>query len=592
MSRIDELKKQHPIYALSAIDIYKMMSPNQSNKYIEMLIKLDKSMPRYRDEHRPELIASMVRWGLDYNYLETFDLETLSFVFCSMSNLMSTSRISVLNKFASFIDRKLIENTDVTTYSTWDEIEQAVSLVEMKLIDKETAKQIKKIYEDDEWLSLRPLSLEASMKYGANTKWCTTTQSGQYYARYSARGILIYNINKKTGYKVACFKNIDSNFDNEFSWWDVADKKIEALDSEAPSAVLEAIRNEIKNNSVTNKELMTKAESDKLEMYKEGKYNDGPSIDRAYRTGGIIDHVQSSGTTITNWPSTGTGTVYTYNPNTFTVNSTTTTGIGLGTSNPTTQLSVTGDLEVRDGNIRMIDFNGAETMRITSNGETLVTAPDGRRYINGIIQQPEQPQQYNHFEERPEGVSHTEMISELARSINGTNQSINEQVERRLFPELTDDDRAREAQQRLETKMASQLAEANERVAEKHLTFLENIEMGTLGIDTIQKMQRLAGIETLEQRLARLDAEREQMIANARRADDEAAEQWRAERKALLEEVNEAEQPVVHLSLWNKIKNTGKKLGRTFTNRSRKQIGALPMSVSARLEAVKQSQEL
>ena len=150
---------------------------------------------------------------------------------------------------------------------------------------------------------------------------------------------------------------------------------------------------------------------------------------------------------------------------------------------------------------------------------------------------------------------------------------------------------AEDAQQRLDDEMGAQLAEANERVAEKRLSMLENIEMGTLGMDTIQKMQRLAGIETLEQRLARLDAEREQMIADARRADDAAAEQWKAERKALTEEVNVAEQPVVHLSLWNKIKNIGIKLSRIFTSRSRKQIGALPMSISARLEAVKRSQE-
>jgi len=581
MSRIDELKKQHPIYALSAIDIYKMMSPNQSNKYIEMLIKLDKSMPRYKDEHRPELIASMVRWGLDYNYLETFDLETLSFVFCSMSNLMSTSRISALNKFASFIDRKLIENNDVTTYSTWEEIEQAVSLVEMKLIDKALEKQIKKIYEDDEWLSLRPLSLEASMKYGANTKWCTTTESGQYYARYSARGILIYNINKKTGYKVACFKNLDSNYDNEFSWWDVTDKKIEALDSEAPSAVLEAIRNEIKNTSVANKLLMTKAEADKLEMYKDGnyrpgKYSEGPGIDNSHRTGGIIEHVQRSGTTI-NWnPSTGTNTTYTYNPGINTLDINTTGTVGIGTINPTTQLQVNGDMAI-DGDI-VFRSGGEERLRLTSNGFEGVGTTS--------------TQQYNHFEERPEGVSHTEMIGELARRINGANQSINEQVERRLFPELLEDDMRREAQQRLDDEMGIQLAAANERVAEKHLSMLENIELGTLGMDTIQKMQRLAGIETLEQRLARLDAEREQMIVDARRSDDEDAEQWRAERKALLEEVNVAEQPVVHLSLWNKIKNIWKKLNNAFTNRLGKLTGVPPMSISARLEAVKQSQEL
>jgi hypothetical protein len=529
---------------MSAIDIYKMISPNQSNKYVEMLIKLDKNEPKYRDEHRSEMIQVMVGWGIDYNYLETFDLETLSFVFNILGNLMSPSRISAFTKFASLNERKLIENNDVTSYSSWDEIGQAVSLADVKLLDKKLEKEIKKIYEDDEWLSLRPLSLEASMKYGANTKWCTTTESGQYYARYSARGILIYNINKKTGYKVACFKNLDSNHDNEFSWWDVTDRKIEALESEAPTTVLEAIRNEIKEMPVPNQTLMTQEESDKLEAYKEGnKYRVEPIDEPRLHISGGLNY----------YPSTGTTNTLVFNPSTFTTTGTVTTSsntltyntdgsVGIGTINPTTQLSITGDIEVRDGNIRMIDFNGAETMRITSNGETLVTAPDGRRYINGIIQQPEQPtQEYNYYDRPLTNEDQLRIIRELASEMDNSDRI------------------AMDAQQRLDDTMAEQLAEANERVAEKHLSFLENIEMGTLGIDAIQRMQRLAGVETLEQRLARLDAERERMISDARRTDDEAAEQWKAERKALTEEINVAEQPVVpskqRKNIWNYIKS-------------------------------------
>ena len=563
MSRIDELKKQHPIYALSAIDIFKMISPNQSNKYIEMLIKSDKNrkftITNEPDTYRSQIIECMVGWGIDYNYLETFDLETLHMFFLILNNLMGdTGNVRLFTKFASLNERKLIENNDVTSYSSWGDIEQAVALADIKALDKKLEKEIKKVYEDDEWLSLRPLSLEASMKYGANTKWCTTTNSGQYYARYSMRGILIYNINKKTGYKVACFKNLDQAYDNEFSWWDVTDKKIEVLDSEAPAAVLEAIRNEIKNRSVPNQLLMTKEESDKLELYKEGNYrsgtyNEGPGIDRAYRSGGIIEHVQSSGTTV-NWnPSTSTDTIYTYNPQTSRLDVNTTGTATIGTINPSAQLSVHGDMEI-NGDV-ILRSDGVERARLT---------PDGLQFSGTTS-----TQEYNHFEQPTE--EHRRFMAELR---------------------FRDGDRiAEDAQQRLDDEMGAQLAEANERVAEKRLSMLENIEMGTLGMDTIQKMQRLAGIETLEQRLARLDAEREQMIADARRADDAAAEQWKAERKALTEEVNVAEQPVVHLSLWNKIKNIGIKLSRIFTSRSRKQIGALPMSISARLEAVKRSQE-
>ena len=520
MSRIDELKKQHPTYALSAIDVFKMISPNQTNKYIEMLIKLDKSKKNnYPDNYRNEVVEYIVsHTGLDYNYIQTLDIDTLQFLISSFSYIMGDKNIKIFTKFASFIDRKLIENTDVTSYSSWDEIEQAVSLAEVKLIDKALEKQIKKVYEDDTWISLRPLSLEASMKYGANTKWCTTTESGQYYARYSSRGILIYNINKKTGYKVACFKNLDQAYDNEFSWWDVTDKRIEALDSEAPAAVLEAIRNEIKDRGgIPNEILMSEEEQAKLQMYKDGNYRpgnyeEGPSLDRAYRSGGIVDHIESSGTTITNWPSTGTGTIYTYNPNTFTVSSTTTNvGIGLGTSTPTAQIQVHGDLEVRDGNIRFTS-EGVERARLTANGMEFTA-----------------PQEYNHFERRDEDT--TRLIQELTREMNGGDRI------------------AADAQQQLDDAMAEQLASANERVAQKHLSLLDNIELGTLGNDMKLKMQMLAGIKTTKQQIQELEADIERLRSE------------------------EAQPEVVHLSLWNKIKNTGKKLSRTFTSRSRKQIG-------------------
>jgi hypothetical protein len=161
--------------------------------------------------------------------------------------------------------------------------------------------------------------------------------------------------------------------------------------------------------------------------------------------------------------------------------------------------------------------------------------------VNGILEQPEPPQQYNHYDRPLTTEDQMRIIRELASGMDNSDRI------------------AADAQQRLDDVMAEQLAEANERVAQKHLSLLENIELGTLGMDAIQRMQRLAGVETLEQRLARLDAERERMISDARRSDDEAAEQWKAERKALTEEINVAEQPVVpskqRKNIWNYIKS-------------------------------------
>jgi hypothetical protein len=544
MSRIDELKKQHPNYALSAIDIFKMMSPNQSSKYIEMLIKLDKDRRESSSNSEPsmrnQVIEIMVNWGIDYNYLETFDLETLWFVFNSMNYLMNESNIRLFNKFASYNERKLIENNDVTSYSSWDQIEQAVSLADVKQLDKKLEKEIKKVYEDDTWISLRPLSLEASMKYGANTKWCTTTESGQYYARYSSRGVLIYNINKKTGYKVACFKNLSPDHDTEFSWWDVTDKKIEVLDSEAPAAVLEAVRNEIKNYPCYNSHLMSENEQEKLHYYKEGIQQSQMhglhtiSDSRMHITGGFNwGTTTGTGTTLTTGGSGGiisainsNGTTIDYNPSTWTTTAdnvlrfSTTNNVGIGNINPTTQISVNGgNIEVNDGDI-VFRTEGEERARLT---------PDGFRF-------------------------------------SATQESLNEDLERRLFADLTREmnggDRiADDAQQRLDDAMAEQMAEANERIAEKYNSLLENIELGTVEQQMVNRMQQLAGIQTREQRLAELDAERARIEQQARRNGEEAAEQARIEREALLEQINidMAEQPVVpstpKLNIWEQIKS-------------------------------------
>jgi hypothetical protein len=534
MSRIDELKKQHPNYALSAIDIYKMISPNQSNKYIEMLVKLTKDRQKdsysANDTYRAQIIEIMTGWGIDYNYLETFDLEQLWILFNDVNHLMPDSLIRLFVKFSELNERKLIENNDVTTYSTWEEIEQAVSLAEMKLIDKKLEKQIKKVYEDDEWLSLRPLSLEASMKYGANTKWCTTTESGQYYARYSSRGVLIYNINKKTGYKVACFKNLSPNHDNEFSWWDVTDKKIEALDSEAPSVVLEAIRNEIKNNSVSNQTLMTEDESIKLEMYKDGNYRPGTyrdggniSNDRMYITGGIIHHVEGSGTTL-NWnPSTWTNTgTLTTSSDTLTFN--TTGNVGIGNINPSTQMQITGDLEVRDGNIRFTDREGTERARLTS---------DGLEFTPG--------RQYNPFEDpEPNDHDRERLIQELTREFNGGH--------------VTEPDPFQELQEQLAS--ISQRNEEQRRLSHDE-QLLRSIEVGDLEENVIAKMQKLAGIESREMRIKRTEVELAQLIAEANQ--DEVIDDTYDPTKDNQNSVYEAEQPVLpskqRKNIWDQIKS-------------------------------------
>jgi molecular chaperone GrpE (heat shock protein) len=308
--------------------------------------------------------------------------------------------------------------------------------------------------------------------------------------------------------------------------------------------------------------LMTKAEADKLEMYKDGNYRpgmyeEGPGIDNAHRSGGLT-HSGTTNTLVFN-PSTHT----TSYPYPLTIN--TSHSVGIGTINPTTQLSVNGDMAI-EGNIRFTS-EGVERARLTSEGNLITFGPDGQQYVNGILEQL-----------NPENYDREQLIQEL-RGLNGgyDTEPIPQKQQtgvdlQHLYNELNEvrfdrEEPAEDARWRLEQTMASQLAEANERVAQKHLSLLDNIELGTLDNDVKIKMQMLAGIKTTQQRIQEMD---------------DHIKRLRSE---------EAQPEVVHSSIWNKIKNTGRKLSSPFTNRLRKRTGASPRSVSARLEAVKQSQE-
>ena len=417
MSKFDELKKQHKDLALNDLDLMKMAVPDQASKYVEVLAKLAKT--KYKevikahnseDILRKACLSTLADWGIDYNYLETLETPVLWAMWNRMETLLGSSSFRLFLKFANLNERKLIDNNDVTSYKSFDEIETAVSLAEMKLIDKELEKQIKKVYEDDEWLSIKPLSLEASMKYGASTKWCTTMDTGKYFAKYSRWGILIYNINKKTGFKFATFKNLDRDRDQEFSFWSMADNKIDPLDTpEIPISLLGIIRNEVNNNVVTNRDLMTEQTQKLLMSYEE----DGELRFTASGT--------SSGTSI--------GNNFIYSTNTGT--------IGISNTTPSAQLSISGNVEINDGDL-ILRSNGEERMRITSTGGDNI------------------------------GLSEPQPV------------------------------RVNESRQRLQELMDEMLNEANENVAEERAqqqTLLGDLELGTLSEDYKRRMQALAGID-------------------------------------------------------------------------------------------------
>lgn len=82
---------------------------------------------------------------------------------------------------------------------------------------KNAKNDIKKFYEDDTWIVVIPLSMDASCYWGNGTEWCTATRNEEdnYFDRYNDDGPLIILINKENGEKYQFHFESDSFMDKK-----------------------------------------------------------------------------------------------------------------------------------------------------------------------------------------------------------------------------------------------------------------------------------------------------------------------------------------------------------------------------------------
>jgi hypothetical protein len=258
MSKISELRKQYPELNVSIIDVLSKLDGTKSHKYLPLLCKLFSYRFNVKKEYRhyteKELNGEInyIRKRLS-KIIDTTDLsDNELYVLDTFFAFYSEHDLILMRSFKELNERNLITNNDVNSYKDMDEVRNAVSLAEIRMFEKDMEKQIIKEYEDDNWLIVRPLTFTSSTRYGAGTKWCTTYEKEkQYFKRYWERGVLIYVINKKTGYKFASFKSLYG--ERELSFWNSADQRIDFLEVEIEDYMYSIIKNQLKSTK-TNKD--------------------------------------------------------------------------------------------------------------------------------------------------------------------------------------------------------------------------------------------------------------------------------------------------------------------------------------------------
>jgi len=266
MSRIKELRTNED-YNLNIISILEMFSPEGKSKYTETLLRMMKNTPNLK-EHSKEIKLVLTE---KFPFIEKSKLDLMSdiqmmLLYKFIDGFFNLEDLQKYRKFCEYNERNLIEENDLTKYKSFDQMIAAMGVAEMKSEEKELETQVIKIHEDSEWLLIRPLTFKSSCKYGANTKWCTTTEHNQeYYNKYAKRGVLVYCINKKTGYKVAAFYSLDKN-EHEFSYWNQKDSRIDSTDSNLPLELIGFIRDYVIDPKVKSNTAMLSGDQKKKEL--------------------------------------------------------------------------------------------------------------------------------------------------------------------------------------------------------------------------------------------------------------------------------------------------------------------------------------
>lgn len=272
MSRLDELKKQYPELNVTLFDIMRKLDTSKSYKYLPLLCKIfgkrfnfEKEYPDSFANTKLDVQATLINKGISTNNLSDNEL----YVYHTFADFFPSETFYTFKEFIHYMEKNQIENNDVTSYSTIDELRGAITLASIKEWNKELESQIIKEYEDETWICVRPLTFSASAKYGAGTRWCTTYQKEKvYFEKYWRNGVLVYFINKKTGYKFAGFRELSNK---EMSFWNSADNRVDYLDLEIDdymfSHVKKIFSSELSNKNLSSDEIQEQVHSECIDEY-------------------------------------------------------------------------------------------------------------------------------------------------------------------------------------------------------------------------------------------------------------------------------------------------------------------------------------
>tara|TARA_R110002050_G_scaffold156065_1_gene284015 strand:+ start:574 stop:1581 length:1008 start_codon:yes stop_codon:yes gene_type:complete len=273
--KLKKIKLENKEYNLSILDLLRLIDPSKTGKFMTILLNelkfYNKSVPRGGRNMR--ILNHPIK---TLNVVQEEILEVL------IECLGGSDVINDLEKFEVLCEENLISVVDVQEYRSLGELSLAVIDAEEKRKNKNSSPHKEIVLDHPDYLILKPLNVFASKKYGASTKWCTSSRDPKTFYQYSEKGILIYILSKSDKSKWAVYYDMDVK---ELSWWNTKDILTDGylvnLPEKLKKDILGYILNETKPNSYyfTENTLSDSKEVLSVDVTEEYLDVDGDNID-------------------------------------------------------------------------------------------------------------------------------------------------------------------------------------------------------------------------------------------------------------------------------------------------------------------------
>jgi hypothetical protein len=247
---IKHLIQENPSMEINLIRLLSKLDPSKTNKFTPFLLKIFKEkIEKFSKDYEQVGGPFGNRYQFANNIMNSSDGVEKLLTLWIIDHTLHAESIEILAEFNEVLEKGLIEQNDISKYKDMSEIINQLSIAKTKDLLNKSRKEISVVYEDDTVMMLKPLSFEASLKYGAGTKWCTAMKNEpEYFYRYSKNGILIYLINKVSGRKFGCY----SEENNRVNIYNEVDESIDSFHMGLPYHTLTKLMGFLDRNLYEN----------------------------------------------------------------------------------------------------------------------------------------------------------------------------------------------------------------------------------------------------------------------------------------------------------------------------------------------------